>query len=98
MVVPQCLNVGGGGGGLVSSFCASGIQDWLNSCLTFEPCEEYNNSEGLASSLACFRENAFSLFGYKAEPVTRRQRRMNRAAHCGNKNHEFSVLNFSSSI
>ncbi|XP_071901287.1 3-oxoacyl-[acyl-carrier-protein] synthase II, chloroplastic-like isoform X1 [Coffea arabica] len=81
VVVPQFLNAGGAG--LVSSFCASGIQNWLNSCLTFEPCEEYYNSEGLASSLSCFSENAFSLFGHKAEPVTRRQRRMNRAAISG---------------
>lgn len=81
VLVPKCLNAGGAG--LVSSFCNSGIQNWLNSCLTFEPCEEYYNSEGLASSLACISENAFSLFGHKAEPVTRRQRRMNRAAISG---------------
>ncbi|XP_043706619.1 3-oxoacyl-[acyl-carrier-protein] synthase II, chloroplastic-like isoform X2 [Telopea speciosissima] len=69
-------------GGLISSFCGSSLQALMSSCLAFEPCEEYCSSKGL-SSLAFFGDNGFSLFGSRNGPMTRRQRRMNRAAHSG---------------
>ncbi|KAF8393666.1 hypothetical protein HHK36_021912 [Tetracentron sinense] len=83
-VVSKC---NGGGDdfprGLISAFCGSSIQGLMSSCLTFEPCEEYYSSKGL-SSLAFFGDNGFSLFGSKTGPMTRRQKRMNRAVHSDN--------------
>ena len=70
--------------GLMSSLNGSGIQAMMSSCLAFEPCEEYNSSKGLYSSLGNFPYNGFSLFGLKTSPITRRQRRMSRVAHTGN--------------
>ncbi|KAJ4950152.1 hypothetical protein NE237_026984 [Protea cynaroides] len=69
-------------GGLISSFCGSSLQGLMSSYLALEPCEEYYSSKGL-SSLAFFSDNGFSLFGSRNRPMTRRQRRMNRAAHSG---------------
>lgn len=71
-------------GALISAFSGSSLQGLMSSCLSFEPCEEYYNSKGL-SSLAFFGDNGFSLFGAKNGPMTRRQRRMNRAAHSGDR-------------
>nr|WKC17501.1 3-oxoacyl-[acyl-carrier-protein] synthase II [Paeonia suffruticosa] len=69
--------------GLISSFCGSGIQGLMPSCLAFEPCNEYYSSNGL-SSLAFFGDNGLSsLFGSKSAPLNRRQRRINRAVHSG---------------
>ncbi|XP_042506799.1 3-oxoacyl-[acyl-carrier-protein] synthase II, chloroplastic isoform X1 [Macadamia integrifolia] len=68
--------------GLISTFCGSSLQALMSSCLAFEPCEEYYSSKGLSSS-AFFGDNGFSLFGSSNGPMTRRQRRMNRAAHSG---------------
>ncbi|KAF8401125.1 hypothetical protein HHK36_014429 [Tetracentron sinense] len=68
--------------GLISAFRGSSIQGLMTSCLAFEPCEEYHSSKGL-SSLAFFGDYGFSLFGSKTGPMTRRQRRMNRAAQPG---------------
>lgn len=72
------------GGAWVSSFYGSGIRNWFNSYLAFEPSKDYNNAKGLVSSLASFTGEPFSLFGYKSEPVSRRQRRMATATHSGN--------------
>ncbi|KAL2493339.1 3-oxoacyl-[acyl-carrier-protein] synthase II [Abeliophyllum distichum] len=71
------------GGGLVSSLYGSGIHNLMNFCPSFEPCQECYNSVGLSSSLALFGENAFSLFGSKAVPMTRKQRKLSKAAHSG---------------
>ncbi|KAK6911831.1 Beta-ketoacyl synthase, N-terminal [Dillenia turbinata] len=85
-LVSKCI-VGGGFGnvdlskGLISSFYGSSIHSLLTSCLAFEPCEEYYSSKGLSSLLAIFGENGYSIFGSK--PISRKQRRMNRAAHSG---------------
>ncbi|KAK4427423.1 3-oxoacyl-[acyl-carrier-protein] synthase II, chloroplastic [Sesamum alatum] len=68
------------GGSLVSSLYGSGISSLMSFC-PFEPCEEYCNSQGLSSSFALFGENGFSLlFGSKALPMNRKQRRLNQAA------------------
>lgn len=72
------------GGAWVSSFYGSGIRNWFNSYLAFEPSKDYNNAKGLVSTLTSFTGEPFSLFGYKAEPVSRRQRRMATATHSGN--------------
>ncbi|KAK9275679.1 hypothetical protein L1049_022946 [Liquidambar formosana] len=72
--------------GLISSFCGSSIQGLMSSCLAFEPCNEYYSSKGLSSSLALFGDNGLSsLFGSKSVsvPMSRRQRRINRAVHSG---------------
>ena len=67
--------------GLVPSFCGSSIHGLMSSCLAFEPCNEYYNSNGLSS----FGSNGFSLLFRSRSVVTnRRQRRINRAAHSGN--------------
>ncbi|KAL2457358.1 3-oxoacyl-[acyl-carrier-protein] synthase II [Forsythia ovata] len=71
------------GGALVSSLYGFGIHNLMNFCPSFEPCQEYYNSVGLSSSLALFGENAFSLFGSKAVPMTRKQRRLSKAAYSG---------------
>ncbi|KAE8658012.1 synthase I [Hibiscus syriacus] len=67
-------------GGLISSFCGSGIQGLMTSCLAFEPCNEYYSSKN--SSL--FGQNGgFSpFFGSKSLPFNnnRKQRRFNRGA------------------
>ncbi|XP_057976220.1 3-oxoacyl-[acyl-carrier-protein] synthase II, chloroplastic-like [Malania oleifera] len=85
-LVPKCISAGAVdfSGGLISSFCGPSIQNLMSSCLAFEPCKEYYSSKGLSSSLAFFGENGFSFFGSKQPSTTRRQRRMNRAAHAGN--------------
>lgn len=63
----------------------SGIRNWFNSYLAFEPCnKDYSDAKGFVSSLASFTGEPFSLFGYKAEPLSRRQRRMAAATHSGN--------------
>ncbi|OVA08309.1 Beta-ketoacyl synthase [Macleaya cordata] len=84
-LVSRCNRVPGADSprGLISAFCGSSIQGLMNSCLAFEPCEEYYSSKGLSSSLAFFGENGFSLFGSNTGRITRKQRRMNRAAHAG---------------
>ncbi|XP_010261746.1 PREDICTED: 3-oxoacyl-[acyl-carrier-protein] synthase II, chloroplastic-like [Nelumbo nucifera] len=67
---------------LISSFCGSSIQGLMSSCLAFEPCEKYYSSKGI-SSLTLFGDNGFSLFSSKNGPMTRRQKRINRATHSG---------------
>ncbi|XP_043720472.1 3-oxoacyl-[acyl-carrier-protein] synthase II, chloroplastic-like [Telopea speciosissima] len=69
-------------GGSISAFCGSSLQGLMSSYLAFEPCEEYYSSKGL-SSLGFFGDNGFSLFGSRDGLMTRRQRRMNRAAPSG---------------
>ncbi|KAE8689151.1 synthase I [Hibiscus syriacus] len=68
-------------GGLISSFCGSGIQGLMTSCLAFEPCDEYYSSKN--SSLFGQNGGFSSLFGSKSSPFNnnRRQRRLNRAAN-----------------
>lgn len=83
----KCNSNGGNNSGsvsLISSFCGSSLQNLMTSCLAFEPCEEYYSSKGLSSSLLIFGDNGFSLFGSRIRSMTRRQRRMNRAAQSGN--------------
>ncbi|GMI97865.1 ARABIDOPSIS BETA-KETOACYL-ACP SYNTHETASE 2, BETA-KETOACYL-ACP SYNTHETASE 2 [Hibiscus trionum] len=82
-LLSQC---GGGGsesnqnGGLISSFCGSGIQGLMASCLAFEPCNEYYSSKN--SSLFGQNGSFSSLFGSKNVIFNnnRKQRRLNRAA------------------
>ncbi|THG05144.1 hypothetical protein TEA_012950 [Camellia sinensis var. sinensis] len=60
---------------------SSGIQGLMSSHLPFEPCDEYYSSKGLCSS-DFFGDNGFSsLFGSTNVPLSRRQRRFNRAVH-----------------
>ncbi|KAI8012383.1 Separase [Camellia lanceoleosa] len=60
---------------------SSGIQGLMSSYLPFEPCDEYYNSKGLFS-FDFFGDNGFSsLFGSTNIPLSRRQRRFNRAVH-----------------
>ncbi|KAI8017804.1 hypothetical protein LOK49_LG04G00054 [Camellia lanceoleosa] len=62
---------------------SSGIQGLMSSYLPFEPCDEYYSSKGLCSS-DFFGDNGFSsLFGSTNVPLSRRQRRFNRAVHSG---------------
>ncbi|GMJ07266.1 ARABIDOPSIS BETA-KETOACYL-ACP SYNTHETASE 2, BETA-KETOACYL-ACP SYNTHETASE 2 [Hibiscus trionum] len=85
-LLSQC---GGGGsgsdnnqnGGLISSFCGSGIQGLMTSCLAFEPCNEYYSSKN--SSLFGQNGSFSSLFGSKSVPFNnnRKQRRLNRGAN-----------------
>lgn len=70
---------------LISSFlCESTFQGLMNSCLTFEPCDAYNNSKGIWSS-DFFGDNGFTyLFGSRNVPVRRRKTKMmNRGVHSG---------------
>ncbi|CAI9753707.1 unnamed protein product [Fraxinus pennsylvanica] len=71
------------GGGLMSFLYGSVNHNLMNFCPSFEPCQEYYNSVGISSSLALFGENAFSVFGSKALPVTRKQRKLSKAASSG---------------
>ncbi|KAK8597639.1 hypothetical protein V6N13_095039 [Hibiscus sabdariffa] len=88
-LLSQCGGGGGGSdrnqnGGLISSFCGSGIQGLMTSCLAFEPCNEYYSSKN--SSLFGQNGSFSSLFGSKNVPFNnnRKQRRLNRAAgHSG---------------
>ncbi|KAK8477177.1 hypothetical protein V6N13_057972 [Hibiscus sabdariffa] len=68
-------------GGLISSFCGSGIQGLMTSCLAFEPCDEYYSSKN--SSLFGQNGSFSSLFGSKSLPFNnnRKQRRLNRGAN-----------------
>ncbi|XP_023515975.1 3-oxoacyl-[acyl-carrier-protein] synthase II, chloroplastic-like isoform X2 [Cucurbita pepo subsp. pepo] len=60
------------------------IHGLMNSCLAFEPCDEYCSSSYALSSLASVGNNGFSLlFGPKTLPANRRQRRANRASRSG---------------
>ncbi|THG20223.1 hypothetical protein TEA_022695 [Camellia sinensis var. sinensis] len=62
---------------------SSGIQGLMSSYLPFEPCDEYYSSKGLCSS-DFFGDNGFSsLFGSTNVPLSRRQRRFNRAVQSG---------------
>ncbi|CAL5354805.1 unnamed protein product [Camellia sinensis] len=62
---------------------SSRIQGLMSSYLPFEPCDEYYSSKGLCSS-DFFGDNGFSsLFGSTNVPLSRRQRRFNRAVHSG---------------
>ncbi|KAL4296182.1 hypothetical protein GQ457_12G021770 [Hibiscus cannabinus] len=87
-LLSQCGGGGGGGGsdsnqngGLISSFCGSGIQGLMTSCLAFEPCDEYYSSKN--SSLFGQNGSFSSLFGSKSLPFNnnRKQRRLNRGAN-----------------
>ncbi|KAF2304165.1 hypothetical protein GH714_028186 [Hevea brasiliensis] len=53
--------------GLSSSFCGSSFQGLMTSCLAFEPCSHYHNSNGLFGS----------------RNLNRKQRRLNRFPHSG---------------
>ncbi|THG06125.1 hypothetical protein TEA_008002 [Camellia sinensis var. sinensis] len=60
---------------------SSGIQGLMSSYVPFEPCNECYSSKGLCSS-DFFGDNGFSsLFGSTNVPLSRRQRRFNRAVH-----------------
>ena len=70
--VSKCINRGGAYFVSNKLTNGSGIQTLISSCLTFEPCNELNNSKGQFTLLAS--PNAW----------TRKQRSMNRpAAHSG---------------
>ncbi|XP_047321369.1 3-oxoacyl-[acyl-carrier-protein] synthase II, chloroplastic-like isoform X2 [Impatiens glandulifera] len=62
--------------GLISSLCRSNIRGLMTSCLPFEPCDQYNNSKGIWGDRGFV---GWSLFGF-CDPVSRRKRRMHRAA------------------
>ncbi|KAI3455651.1 hypothetical protein Pfo_012314 [Paulownia fortunei] len=70
------------GGSLVSFLYGSGINTLMNFC-PFEPCEEYYNSQRLSSCFALSGEIEFSLFGSRAVPMNRKQRRLSQASHSG---------------
>ncbi|KAF3942670.1 hypothetical protein CMV_030697 [Castanea mollissima] len=71
--VSKCINRGGAYFVSNKLTNGSGIQTLINSCLTFEPCNEFNNSKG-----------QFTLLG-SPTAWTRKQRSMNHpAAHSGN--------------
>ncbi|KAK8503197.1 hypothetical protein V6N13_025956 [Hibiscus sabdariffa] len=85
-LLSQCGGGGGGSdsnqnGGLISSFCGSGIQGLMTSCLAFEPCDEYYSSKN--SSLFGQNGSFSSLFGSKSPSFNnnRKQRRLNRGAN-----------------
>ncbi|CAK9328158.1 unnamed protein product [Citrullus colocynthis] len=70
--------------GLMSSFRGFNIHDLMNSCLAFEPCDDYCNSTYALSSLTSLGNNGFSLlFRPKSLPLNRRHRRANRASRSG---------------
>ncbi|XP_022932787.1 3-oxoacyl-[acyl-carrier-protein] synthase II, chloroplastic-like [Cucurbita moschata] len=70
--------------GLISSFRGFNIHDLMNSCLAFEPCDDYCHSGFSLSSFSSLGNNGFSsLFGPKTLPANRRHRRANRALRSG---------------
>lgn len=82
-LVSKCISRGGADFASNMLSYGFGIQNIMSSGLSLDPCNEYNNSKGLHSSMTFCGETGFSLFGYQTA-WNRRQRRMNRAAKSGN--------------